>query len=199
MSQYDIVDRYGCRAGVPAGRDAPACAAPCRGRRGARGLAHRRTGSARLPREPRDDVPPACTAGGRRPPQLASGGRRRAATAPLPGDSPGQKGARCLPEGTARTCRRGPCSLVRSGEPHRVSLTTIAIEWGRIGVTGFGGPPAHIGLLRRLCVERKGWLSAQEFEDGIAATGLLPGPASTQLAIYCARTPRGPAGALAVA
>ncbi len=82
------------------------------------------------------------------------------------------------------------------GEPRRVSLATIAIEWGRIGVTGFGGPPAHIGLLRRLCVEREGWLSAREFEDGIAATGLLPGPASTQLAIYCAWRLRGPAGAL---
>ena len=85
---------------------------------------------------------------------------------------------------------------MRPGEPRRVSLTTIAVEWGRIGVTGFGGPPTHIGLLRRLCVERKGWLSAREFEAGIAATGLLPGPASTQLAIYCAWRLRGPAGAL---
>ncbi|MEA2503767.1 MAG: chromate transporter [Actinomycetota bacterium] len=81
-------------------------------------------------------------------------------------------------------------------DPPRVSLATIALEWGRIGVTGFGGPPAHIAALRRLCVERYGWLSAQEFEDGIAATGLLPGPASTQLAIYCAWRLRGPAGAL---
>jgi chromate transporter len=77
-----------------------------------------------------------------------------------------------------------------------VSLATIAREWARIGVTGFGGPPAHIAALRRICVERHGWLSAQEFEDGIAATGLLPGPASTQLAIYCAWRLRGPAGAL---
>ncbi|HMC08392.1 MAG TPA: chromate efflux transporter [Actinomycetota bacterium] len=75
-------------------------------------------------------------------------------------------------------------------------MVTIALEWGRIGITGFGGPPAHIALLRSLCVERRGWLSAQEFEDGIAATGLLPGPASTQLAIYCAWRLRGPAGAL---
>jgi chromate transporter len=85
---------------------------------------------------------------------------------------------------------------VSSGEPSGVSLTTIALEWGRIGVTGFGGPTAHIAALRRLCVERHGWLSAQEFEDGIAATGLLPGPASTQLAIYCAWRLRGAAGAL---
>jgi chromate transporter len=87
---------------------------------------------------------------------------------------------------------------VSAGAPlPRVALATIALEWGRIGVTGFGGPPAHIALLRRLCVERRGWLSAQEFEDGIAATALLPGPASTQLAIYCAWRLRGPAGALA--
>jgi chromate transport protein ChrA len=85
---------------------------------------------------------------------------------------------------------------VSPADPPRVSLATIALEWGRIGVTGFGGPPAHIAALRRLCVERHGWLSAQEFEDGIAATGLLPGPASTQLAIYCAWRLRGPSGAL---
>ncbi|GAA2749294.1 chromate efflux transporter [Kitasatospora cinereorecta] len=78
----------------------------------------------------------------------------------------------------------------------RVGLGTIAREWGRIGVVGFGGPPAHILLLRRLCVERRGWLGAAEFEDGIAATNLLPGPASTQLAIFTAWRLRGPAGAL---
>ena len=78
----------------------------------------------------------------------------------------------------------------------RVSLATIAREWARIGIIGFGGPPAHITLLRRLCVEDRAWLSAREFEDGIATTNLLPGPASTQLAIFCAWRLRGPAGAL---
>ncbi|HXZ71443.1 MAG TPA: chromate transporter, partial [Streptosporangiaceae bacterium] len=47
----------------------------------------------------------------------------------------------------------------------RVSLATIVREWGRIGCIGFGGPPAHIRLLRDLCVERRRWLDAQEFED----------------------------------
>jgi chromate transporter len=78
----------------------------------------------------------------------------------------------------------------------RVPLLTIAREWGRIGCIGFGGPPAHIALLRRLCVENRGWMSSSDFEDGIAATGLLPGPASTQLAIFCAWRLRGPAGAI---
>ena len=75
-------------------------------------------------------------------------------------------------------------------------LAVIAREWGRIGCIGFGGPPAHIALLRKLCVEDRGWLAAGEFEDGVAAVNLLPGPASTQLAIYCAWRLRGPAGAL---
>ncbi|HSD81071.1 MAG TPA: chromate transporter, partial [Solirubrobacteraceae bacterium] len=75
-------------------------------------------------------------------------------------------------------------------------LPEIAREWGRIGCVGFGGPPAHVALLRELCVDRRGWLGAEDFEHGVAATNLLPGPASTQLAIYCAWRLRGIAGAL---
>jgi chromate transporter len=77
-----------------------------------------------------------------------------------------------------------------------VPLRRIAREWARLGVTGFGGPPAHIQLLRTLCVERTGWLAATEFEDAVAACNLLPGPASTQLAIYCARRAGGWRGAI---
>jgi chromate transporter len=78
-----------------------------------------------------------------------------------------------------------------------VPLTTVLREWGRIGCIGFGGPPAHIRLLRQLCVERRGWLDAREFEDAIAVCNLMPGPASTQLAIFCAWRLRGRPGALA--
>jgi chromate transporter len=79
----------------------------------------------------------------------------------------------------------------------RVPLTTVLREWGRIGVIGFGGPPAHIALLRELVVERRGWIPARDFEDANAAAQLLPGPASTQMSIYCARRVAGNAGALA--
>jgi chromate transporter len=82
-------------------------------------------------------------------------------------------------------------------QAQRVSLATIVREWGRIGCIGFGGPPAHIKLLRELCVEQRQWQDAQEFEDAIAACNLLPGPASTQLAIFCAFRVRGRPGALA--
>ena len=63
-------------------------------------------------------------------------------------------------------------------------------------VVGFGGPPAHIALLRELVVDRRRWMPAEQFEDGLAAANLLPGPASTQLAIYTAWRTRGLAGAL---
>lgn len=77
-----------------------------------------------------------------------------------------------------------------------VPFATLVREWTRIGVIGFGGPPAHIALFRKLCVDERRWLTAHEFEDGIAATNLLPGPASTQLAIYCAWRLRGRIGAV---
>ncbi len=74
-------------------------------------------------------------------------------------------------------------------------MVTVLLEWGRIGCIGFGGPPTHIKLLRELCVERRRWIGTVEFEDAIAACNLLPGPASTQLAIYCAWRVRGRPGA----
>jgi chromate transporter len=69
-------------------------------------------------------------------------------------------------------------------------------EWGRIGMTGFGGPPAHIALLRRLCVDQHEWLSAADFEAALSACNLLPGPASTQLSIFCAYRMGGRRGAV---
>lgn len=78
-----------------------------------------------------------------------------------------------------------------------VPLTRIAREWGRIGCLGFGGPPTHIAMLRALCADRERWIEPVVFEDALAASNLLPGPASTQLAIYCAWRLRGTRGAVA--
>ncbi len=80
--------------------------------------------------------------------------------------------------------------------PPDVPLATVARDWTRIGLTGFGGPPAHISLLRELVVSRRRWIEARSFEDANAACSLLPGPASTQLAILCAFRVAGPAGAV---
>ena len=83
-----------------------------------------------------------------------------------------------------------------SSSTEQVSLSVIAKEWLQLGITGFGGPPAHIALLRKLCVEKNKWIESTEFEDAVATTNLLPGPASTQLAIFCAWKLRGVRGAL---
>ena len=95
----------------------------------------------------------------------------------------------------ARPADRGGRGGSRAGAGAAPSLERVAREWGRIGCTGFGGPPAHIALLRRLCVERRGWIDGEEFEHALAAANLLPGPASTQLAIWCAWRVRGRLGA----
>ena len=78
----------------------------------------------------------------------------------------------------------------------RVSLATIAREWGRIGLLGFGGPPALVAMLHKLCVHEYGWITNREFHDGLAAANLLPGPAAKQLGIYCAWRLRGAVGAV---
>ena len=80
--------------------------------------------------------------------------------------------------------------------PSSPALAEIARQWGRIGCVGFGGPPVHVSLLRELCVRERNWLTEEQFERALAATNLLPGPASTQLAIYCAWRLRGGPGAI---
>lgn len=77
-----------------------------------------------------------------------------------------------------------------------IRLRAVVREWGRIGCLGFGGPPVHIAMLRELCVQREGWIDDDAFEDAIAATNLLPGPASSQLAILTAWQVRGRLGGL---
>ena len=76
--------------------------------------------------------------------------------------------------------------MITSLAMRRAPVTVVVREWARIGATSFGGPPAQVALLRELCVERRRWIDAQEFEDANAAAQLLPGPGGTQMAIYCA-------------
>jgi chromate transporter len=54
----------------------------------------------------------------------------------------------------------------------------------KLGATAFGGPAAHIALMRRETVERRKWLTEQAFVDLLGATQLIPGPNSTEMAIH---------------
>jgi chromate transporter len=62
-------------------------------------------------------------------------------------------------------------------------LRELVRVFGTLGLIGFGGPLAHIALMRREVVERRPWLSEQELLDLIGLTSLIPGPNSTELAM----------------
>jgi chromate transporter len=78
----------------------------------------------------------------------------------------------------------------------RTSLWEIATLFLRLGTTAFGGPAAHIAMMRSEVVEKRRWVSEQEFLDMLGATNLIPGPNSTELAIHLGHARRGWAGLL---
>ena len=56
--------------------------------------------------------------------------------------------------------------------------------FGRLGIVGFGGPAAHIALMREELVRRRGWLDDAAFLDLVGISNLLPGPTSTEVALH---------------
>jgi chromate transporter len=73
-------------------------------------------------------------------------------------------------------------------------LFELAQIFLRLGAVSFGGPLAHIALMRSEFVERRGWLSDQEFLDLNGAVNLIPGPNSTELAMHIGHRRAGNAG-----
>lgn len=63
----------------------------------------------------------------------------------------------------------------------RGSAREVFASFLRLGLTSFGGPVAHLGYLRRECVDRRGWLDDARFAQLVALCQFLPGPASSQL------------------
>jgi len=66
----------------------------------------------------------------------------------------------------------------------RQALREVAALFFQLGWIAFGGPAAHIALMRREVVIRRKWLTEQQFLDLLGASNLIPGPTSTELAIY---------------
>ena len=77
----------------------------------------------------------------------------------------------------------------------RTSLAALAGYFLRLGVTSFGGPPAHIAIMEEGLVTRRRWVSPTQFAEGLAVCQMLPGPVSTQLGIYVGYLRGGVAGA----
>src|SRR5882757_11463999 len=69
----------------------------------------------------------------------------------------------------------------------------------RLGTLGFGGPIAVVGYMQRDLVEQRGWISKQDFLDGVALGQTMPGPLAAQVAMWVGYLKRGALGALAVA
>ncbi len=66
----------------------------------------------------------------------------------------------------------------------RSSLRAFLLYFLRLGTFGFGGPIALAGHMQQDLVEQRGWISAQEFKEGLALAQLAPGPLAAQLAMY---------------
>ncbi|HET7341919.1 MAG TPA: chromate efflux transporter [Methylomirabilota bacterium] len=64
------------------------------------------------------------------------------------------------------------------------ALAEVARLFLKLGVIGFGGPAAHIALMREEVVRRRRWLSDERFLDLVGMANLIPGPTSTEMSIY---------------
>jgi chromate transporter len=73
-------------------------------------------------------------------------------------------------------------SLPQRSEP--AAVRELALLFLRLGVTAFGGPAAHIAMMQEEVVERRQWLTKEQFLDLIGAANLIPGPSSTEVALY---------------
>src|SRR5215470_17558197 len=74
------------------------------------------------------------------------------------------------------------------------SRQEIAKEFLRLGFVAYGGPAAHIAMMEERFVRRLAWVSRERFLDLVGAVNLLPGPSSTELAIYLGQIRMGIAG-----
>lgn len=87
--------------------------------------------------------------------------------------------------------------MAQSGEEasgERTSLAELAWLFFRLGATSFGGPAAHVAMMRDEVVTRRRWLDEAAFLDRVSVTNLIPGPNSTELALLIGRERRGLSG-----
>jgi chromate transporter len=90
-------------------------------------------------------------------------------------------------------------SRPESHAPGPFTLGQLCLYFLRLGTLGFGGPIALVGYMQRDLVERRRWISEQDFREGLALAQLAPGPLAAQLAIYLGWVRARVLGATAVA
>jgi chromate transporter len=81
--------------------------------------------------------------------------------------------------------------MVESTEIREPSLAEIALVFLKLGTITFGGPAAHLALMEEEFVRRRRWITHSEFLDRLATANLIPGPSSTEVAIFVGQLKRG--------
>ena len=81
--------------------------------------------------------------------------------------------------------------MAESTEIREASLGEIALVFLKLGTIAFGGPAAHLAMMEEEFVRRRQWITQAEFLDRLAAANLIPGPSSTEVAIFVGQLKRG--------
>ncbi|HVM92574.1 MAG TPA: chromate efflux transporter [Terriglobales bacterium] len=80
---------------------------------------------------------------------------------------------------------------MESGQTREASLAEIALVFLKLGTIAFGGPAAHLAMMEEEFVRRRGWITHEQFLDRLATANLIPGPSSTEVAIFIGQLKRG--------
>ena len=75
-------------------------------------------------------------------------------------------------------------------------MSELTLFFLRLGSTAFGGPAAHIAMMENEVVRRRQWVTREKFLDLLGAANLIPGPSSTEMAIFIGYLCKGWAGLL---
>ena len=81
--------------------------------------------------------------------------------------------------------------MADSTEIREASLAEIALVFLKLGTIAFGGPAAHLAIMEEEFVRRRHWITHAEFLDRLATANLIPGPSSTEVAIFIGQLKRG--------
>jgi len=92
-----------------------------------------------------------------------------------------------------------PTGSYATDQPSKATLGGMALYFLKLGALGFGGPVVLAHHMRGDLVESRGWITEEEYDEGLAIATACPGPLAYQLAIYCGYIRFRLAGALAVA
>src|SRR5712664_409398 len=92
-----------------------------------------------------------------------------------------------------------PAPAHTADRPEPPGLASFLRYFLRLGTLGFGGPIAVVGYMQRDLVEERGWISKQDFLDGVALGQTMPGPLAAQVAMWVGYLKGGALGAAATA